>query len=99
MPRRLTSDSSARSLPIPPPAHTSVSCGDRQTGAAGPLRPRQVRRVPPGAPDRRNSTWLRISNISNVPHHTGETVGPDALHQTGLRGTPDLSDTDQHGHG
>ena len=35
----------------------------------------------------------------NVPHHTGETVGPDALHQTGLRGTPDLSDADQHGHG
>lgn len=35
----------------------------------------------------------------NVPHHTGETVGPDATHQTGLRGTPDLSDADQHGHG
>ena len=34
----------------------------------------------------------------NVPHHTGETVGPDATHETGLRGTPELSDADQHGH-
>jgi hypothetical protein len=33
----------------------------------------------------------------NLPQNTGETIGPGASHQTGLRGDPDVADAAKSG--
>jgi hypothetical protein len=106
--QRQQSSNNAKTAGRPDDRPDAASPGDPGTAGRSPadfekVGPRSIEGVEASdLPDKGRGTVntnFGKEAARNVPHHTGETVGPDALHQTGLRGTPDLSDADQHGHG